>query len=211
MQMAKNEEGEIDLTIGNKQLLSIVFILFVLFGVVFSMGYFVGRASSAGDTTSAAKPADAMPAAGRPEAAGPAAPAQPSAAAPTETAPEQPAVEPGEARVTEAPPVARAPAPAPAPVERPAAKPVEPVKTAVAAAPAAGTTYLQVAAKVRRDQAQMLADVLRGKGFRTVVLPMEDPDLYRTLVGPLNGASEIAKTKADIEAVLGIKPYLKKF
>jgi hypothetical protein len=39
--MAKNEEGEFELVVGNKQLLSIVFLMMVLFGVVFTMGYFV--------------------------------------------------------------------------------------------------------------------------------------------------------------------------
>src|ERR1700690_236851 len=67
--MAKNEDGEFELVVGNKQLLSIVFILMVLFGVVFSMGYFVGRANVGGDAATAAAPGAASQ--GRPDAAGP--------------------------------------------------------------------------------------------------------------------------------------------
>ena len=55
--MPRNEDGEFELVVGNKQLLSIVFILMVVFGVVFSMGYFVGRANST-DTPVPVKPAD---------------------------------------------------------------------------------------------------------------------------------------------------------
>ena len=51
--MPKNEDGEFELVVGNKQLLSIVFILMVLFGVVFSMGYFLGRANTGGEAAAA--------------------------------------------------------------------------------------------------------------------------------------------------------------
>jgi cell division septation protein DedD len=206
--MAKNEESEIDLTIGNKQLLSIVFILFVLFGVVFSMGYFVGRASSGGDPALAPRPGDTATQPARPDAVGPPARPQTAPPAPAETVPEQP-LGPGEAQVAETAPTAQPPAAAaPAPLKPTPLKPVEPLKTA--SAPGPGRTFLQVAAKVKRDQAQMLADVLKDKGFRTLIVPMEDQQLYRTLVGPLEDASEVAKTKADLEA-LGFKTFLKKF
>ena len=41
--MPKNEEGEFELILGNKQLLSVFFIVVVLLGVFFTMGYIVGR------------------------------------------------------------------------------------------------------------------------------------------------------------------------
>src|SRR5882724_11870983 len=43
--MAKNEVGEFELVLGNKQLLSVVFIVVILLGVFFTMGYIVGRNS----------------------------------------------------------------------------------------------------------------------------------------------------------------------
>jgi cell division protein FtsN len=41
--MARNEEGEFELVLGNRQLLSIFFLVVVLLGVFFTMGYIVGR------------------------------------------------------------------------------------------------------------------------------------------------------------------------
>ncbi len=214
----KGEEREIDLTIGfNKQLISIVFIIFVLFGVVFSMGYFVGRATSNGDAQmpAAAKAADAN-AQAKPEAMGPET-AKPPSAAPAETAPEQP-LEPGEGKVTDA--AAAQPAPAaevasapvaapPKPVEQPKPAPPAPLPAAAAGAPAG--TFLQVAA-VKREQALMLQDVLKEKGFQTAIVPVTvgGQELFRTLVGPLKDASDIAKTKAQLESA-GFKPIVKKF
>ncbi len=219
--MARNEEGDIDIAIGNKQLLSIVFILFVLFGVVFSMGYFVGRASS-GDASPPAKPAESASPSGRPDAAGPRAAAPAQTGVPVETAAEEPPLQPGEGRVTEAKPAAAtsdqtpaaAPAPTPAPpaVETPKPAPPPPAKPVEAAAPLPGQVFLQVAA-VKREQAQVMADVLKEKGFRTVMVPIKRSDgqeLWRTLVGPLKDAAEVAKTKAALDSA-GIPYFVKKF
>ena len=41
--MPKNEDGEFELILGNRQLLSVFFIVVVLLGVFFTMGYIVGR------------------------------------------------------------------------------------------------------------------------------------------------------------------------
>src|SRR5260221_4456118 len=41
--MPRNEDGEMELVLGNRQLLSVLFILVVLLGVFFTMGYIVGR------------------------------------------------------------------------------------------------------------------------------------------------------------------------
>src|SRR3954471_23763986 len=46
--MARNDEGEFELVLGNRQLLSGFFIVVVLFAIFFSMGYIVGRHSSPG-------------------------------------------------------------------------------------------------------------------------------------------------------------------
>lgn len=218
--MPKNEDGEFELVVGNKQLLSIVFILMVLFGVVFSMGYFLGRANS-GDGVVAGTPA--TPATqGRPDAAGP----QTAAAPPV---PDR-ALQPGEATVatpdagtgsttvpvsneTQTPPAAPPP-----PQEQP--KPVvAPVKQAVQtqAAPAAdepapGQTFLQVAA-LKKPQAEVLVEALRKKGFHAITVPVtvRGQEVFRALVGPLKSASEIAKTRADIESLGFPKPIVAKY
>ena len=43
--MRKNEDGEFELVLGNRQLLSVFFIVVVLLGVLFAMGYIVGTNS----------------------------------------------------------------------------------------------------------------------------------------------------------------------
>jgi cell division septation protein DedD len=205
---SKSEEREIDLTIGfNKQLISIVFVLFVLFGVVFSMGYFVGRASSSAAEPAqqaAARPADNP--AQKPGAAGPPVQTQSPSGPPAQTATEQP-LEPGEGRVSDASAPAES---ASAPAVEPQSPPAEAPKPAASPAAPVGT-FLQVAA-VKREQAQVVADVLKGKGYHVVLAPVtvNGQELYRTLVGPLRDASEIARTKTELEGS-GFKCFLKKF
>jgi hypothetical protein len=42
----RNEDGEFELLLGNRQLMSVFFIVVILLGVFFAMGYIVGRNSS---------------------------------------------------------------------------------------------------------------------------------------------------------------------
>jgi len=86
--MPKNEDGEFELILGNKQLLSVFFIVVILLGVFFAMGFIVGRNSPAPTTEAAsARRSDAKPVvvdSGQPKAVEP-------LPAPRETAPQQPA------------------------------------------------------------------------------------------------------------------------
>jgi cell division protein FtsN len=210
--MPRNEDGEFELVVGNKQLLSIVFILMVVCGVVFSMGYFVGRANS-GDTPAPAAQQAASQPPGRPQAAG-----AESAAPPTPEATPDASLPPGDAKATmpeEAsstkPVASTTPVAAETPVATP--PPAAPPKKPATPPPAvvkAGQTYLQVAA-VKKPQAEMLVEVLKEKGFRAVTSPLAPGgELYRALVGPLRDASEVARTKADLENA-GFKPIIKRF
>src|SRR5437773_1409325 len=54
--MPRNDEGDFELVLGNRQLLSGFFIVVILFGIFFTMGYIVGRHSSPAplNTTAAA-------------------------------------------------------------------------------------------------------------------------------------------------------------
>ena len=53
--MPKNDEGEFELILGNRQLISVFLIVVVMLGVFFSMGYVVGRNSSPTATTTEAR------------------------------------------------------------------------------------------------------------------------------------------------------------
>jgi hypothetical protein len=86
--MPKNEDGEFELILGNKQLLSVFFIVVILLGVFFAMGFIVGRNSPAPATEAASvRKAEVKPLvvdSGQPKAVEP-------PPAPRETSPQQPA------------------------------------------------------------------------------------------------------------------------
>jgi outer membrane biosynthesis protein TonB len=202
--MARNEEGEFELVVGNRQLLSVLFVLMVLFAVVFTLGYFIGRntAPEAGMTASAAKPATEASSHPKPEPASPATqapvevpPAEGEAAAtPTETVPVggvKPEAPPTEA----AQPLAETQPPNP--------PPAPPAKPARGEVPIPGETYLQVAA-VKRPLAEIIVDVLTKKGFSVMAVPVTpgqpDDAPWRALVGPFKDPAAIAKARADLHA-----------
>lgn len=204
--MPTNEEGEFELVLGNKQLLSVFFIVVVLLGVFFTMGYIVGRNMS--------------PAAGPQVASGrealvvePVSPPPASTPAPVETAPAPPPDKP-----SPMPTKAATPKPEPVRTESPKPEPPkpEPVKTetpkpaSAKVAPSSGGAglYLQVAATKQPD-ASMLVEVLGKKGFRAMTQPVPDSPLFRVLVGPAKDADEMAKMRADLEAI-GFKGFPKR-
>jgi cell division protein FtsN len=221
--MPRNEEGEFELVVGNRQLLTIVFILMVLFGIVFSMGYFVGR-NSVSETASTSGPARSPTA----ESASPAQPGSPPALpdATRETPPVDPGLERGQAKVAPTPikPEPEQPKPPEAPKTTPptAAKPKESAPPArppapepaaaeesPTAQPAPGQTFLQVAA-VRRPEAELMVDVLKRRGFSARVAPVPDKPEFRVLVGPLQDSAALAKTQADLQ-LAGFRSIVRKY
>jgi cell division protein FtsN len=186
--MPKRDNGEFEVLLGNKQLLSIFFVVVILLGVFFTMGYILGRNSAPPPATSSTQAKRSIPApirqAERQERA--------EAFRPTEPAQSQQA--PREAR-EEPKPAARAEPSAP--------------DVPVVAEPAPGQTFLQVVA-VNRPEAEVVADVLKQKGFRSVLAPVPDKPMYRVLVGPLEDADALAKTRSDL-ITAGFKPIVRKY
>jgi hypothetical protein len=177
--LPKNEDGEFELILGNRQLLSVFFIVVILLGVFFTMGYIVGRNSGAVTAEVTPIPSvDARPAAVEAPARAPEPAPVPST--PTETAPQQPAP---------ATPVAdREPEPT---------KP-EPTRTVSGSHPVAGQTYLQLAA-TSEHEADILVDVLRKKKFRAMAAEIDEkPGTFRVLVGPVTDTTA-NKMRADLQ------------
>ncbi len=221
--MARNEDGEYELVLGTPQMLSVVFIIMVLMGVVFSLGYFLGR--SAAPEPSAAAPTP-VPSVAQPrteaveqpatQAAPPAASAEPAEAGQKTAAGTVPVGSSGGA--AESPPQS-AQRPAGTQEQSPAAAaetkpPAEPAAAASAAAPypepAPGLTFLQVAA-LRQQEAELVVDVLKRKGFPARVAPGPSETLFRVLVGPLKDAEEITKTRRALEEVGFRSAYVRKY
>jgi len=210
-------EGEYELVLGNRQLLSAFFIIVILFGVFFTMGYVVGRNSTPGVSASSAgaQRAEAAPV---PTAAQPSA-SQPASAVPKEEAKEsEPAdTKPVETKPVETKPVEAAPVAAPekpavkadAPPRRAAAAKSAPsASTAVTVNPGPGNMYLQVMA-VEQPQAGVVMDTLKQKGFPAVLGQSPNPTLFRVMVGPYADGASLGKAKAQLENA-GFKPLVRK-
>jgi len=227
--MATNEEGEFELVLGSKQLLSVFFIVVVLLGVFFTMGYIVAR-SMAPKTVDVAVGAESDPpvvveppsgpvSEGRPSPAGEV--KQPETPAPEPTRTETPTAEPPKAEPVKpdpppvVPPVKPSPVAVPksAPPEPKPTPPVKPIPAPVKPAPPAPSaaikgTYFQVSA-IEKKEAEMLAEVLRKKGFHATTQAVPDRALVRVLVGPVKDSEEMNKVKAGLVAA-GFQPIPKK-
>ena len=179
--MPRNMDGEFEVLLGNRQLLSVFFIVVILLAVFFTMGYVLGR-SLAPSVVATRAPA-------------------PSPAVAVEKPPSAPV-----AVATPAPEVAP---PAPPPVVEEKPPKAEPPKPAPPSGPASGQVYLQVAATKHPD-AELVAGVLKKKGFTTLIAPGPTEAIFRVLVGPLDGASEIASTRKELETA-GFKPIVRKY
>ena len=191
--MPKNEDGEFELVLANRQLLSVFFIVVILLGVFFTMGYIVGRNSTpAAPEAASTRRADVAPlVVDAPGRVGDAATSAAASAAPASTSPQRP--------VTTEPQRAAAPETARTePVKADSAK-REPVKPVASDQPAAGQAYLQLAA-TSQHEADIMVDVLRQKSFKAMAAEIpEKPGTFRVLVGPVTDASA-NKTRADLQA-----------
>jgi len=208
--MKNNETGEFELVLGNRQLLSGFFIVVLLFGVAFAMGYIVGRNSTPSvklqaetATGSAAAAKDSQP--------------QQTPAAPPAPAPEQPAPQPAadatpaaqQPTETASAPTTQPAAEAPSRVTAPAAPSPAPADTTSSAAPAEATpgSYWQVIATSNRTAAEALQQSLKDKGFPVTLGPGPN-NLVRVLVGPYSDTQSMGRAKTQLEAA-GLHPVRK--
>jgi outer membrane biosynthesis protein TonB len=199
----RNDDGEFELVLGNRQLLSVFFIVVILLGVFFTMGYIVGRNSAplvAEVPKKAERPLTVDP---TPESIS--APSESARSAPPkETAQQLPPETSAEKADTKPPKEETAPEPKsvkvpkenqPKPekgehkVDAKAEPKSEKKESARAAAsseePSAGKSYLQLAATSKRE-ADVMVDVLRQKGFKALAAEMQEkPGTFRVLVGPV--------------------------
>jgi hypothetical protein len=181
----KNEDGEFELILGNRQLMSVFFIVVILLGVFFAMGYIVGRnASPVGAPEVASRHTDTQPSAtDRPSSTRETAP--PEAAKEPDSQPKETAAQQGPA-TKPAPPE---PAPAPAKTSSRAAASDE---------PESGRIYLQLSA-IDHDKAEIMVELLRKKNFSAIAAEIpEKPGVFRVLVGPISDA-DINKTRTDLQ------------
>jgi cell division septation protein DedD len=200
--MKNSETGEYELVVGNGQLLSAFFIVVLLCGVAFGLGYMIGQnsqrskapetAANTAANTSVQTPfqpaaSSAVPA--QPPADQP--PAQPDSSAQSEPAAPQPTTQP--ARETPA-----APGPAPAPVPAPASGKLVPV----AEAPAG--SYWQLGAYTLAEVPQATVQMLKDGGMPVTTVLFPDK-LAHILVGPYRDKRELSNAKEDLTSRFKIK------
>ena len=196
--MPRTDEGEFELILGNRQLISVFLIVVILLGVFFSMGYIVGRNSAPvaieARNTQSSKPIVVEPARTPNK--------DPEQPAPIEPAP-QATPPPAEKKERVKPP----PAAVPAPERKP--QPPEPATSASVDQPPPGR-YWQVVS-TGRHEAEIIAGAIARKGMKSLVAPAPKEGYFRVLVGPLGDASDTAKTRTDLEAAGFKNPVLAKY
>jgi hypothetical protein len=231
--MARNDEGEFELILGNRQLMSVLFILVVLLGVFFTMGYIVGRSNPATEKVAeAAKDQVAMAEKGPPTVVEPGGVVIPPAAVEVlpggKPSPSDPGPSPGpekqEPQKTDAGKLEPAKPEPPKPEQKKqetkkAESPKQPEPPKPTPPPASGAVfaatpppgvYLQVAA-IDRPGASGMAEAYRKQGFNSLVTNSSSPTLFRVIIGPLPTDKAVSDTKQKLEA-LGVKgAILRKF
>ena len=204
-------QGEKELILGNKQLISLFFVVVALCGVCFAMGYIIGRNSS--------KPAVAADAP-QPQAGAPAHSQDPEPPRETgEAAPDTGSASPAAqdaAQVSPSTPVANSPAggssgtPANDQVgTRPGRDVPEPARAAeaetspAAASPApqsGGGSYLQVGA-VSKVDAENLVRTLKEEKLPALMAESPKRGLFRVLVGPYRQTTDLAEAKSRLKTL----------
>lgn len=175
--MAKNDDGEFELILGNRQLLSVFFIVVILLGVFFTMGYIVGRNSAPVGASDVVAHKEAKPVVvDSPSQPAPAPPAE----APREPSSDSAATKPQQSVESDPPKTA-----------------MVKTRTSGAGQPTPGEVYLQLAA-TSQHEAEVEVDVLRKKGFKALSAEIaEKPGTFRVLVGPV---VDLNKARSDLQS-----------
>jgi cell division septation protein DedD len=177
-----------ELVLGNKQLISLFFVVVALCGVFFAMGYMIGRNS--GRTTLAA---DGSGSAAGTLAASPGNSQRQQPEPPRETAASTP--DPATPTISDKPDATSfdtKPA-------RDTAAP-QPYDSKAVSTPEVGASYLQVTALPRAD-ADGVVKTLRDQSFPTILATSSKDGLFRVLVGPYHQTSELADAKSRLKTI----------
>jgi hypothetical protein len=178
----KNEDGEVELVLGNGQLLGVFFIVVILLALFFGMGYIMGRNSGPATNVEVAtvhKPEV------KPLIVDSPVPKDAAPASDTSPAPPPPGKEPSPLKAENQPPPERPKAPSP----NEKIIPVEEEPTGV---------YLQIAA-ISRQEGELEVEVLHKKNFKAILSEVpEKPGTFRVLVGPI-GDGGVNKAREDLQ------------
>jgi cell division septation protein DedD len=216
-----------DFVLESRHLVGLFMLLVVIFGVVFTLGYLLGRSQyDAGLRAAIGKPPDAdLPAAapapkskGKPQSQEAAPPQKNSDwdfyhSAEPKTVEDH--LQPAKKTVAAAPPAAPLARQSSAASGKPAAAPPKPASPPKNSAPAGtplvanGAVMLQVAAVLRESDAMALAQALQQKRFPAYVITPSADKYYRVQVGPYADTQSASNARHDLEAD-GFKSIVKR-
>ena len=187
--MKKNEDGEVELVLGNGQLLGVFFIVVILLALFFGMGYIMGRNSGPATSVDVAT-------VHKPEIK----PLVVDSPVPKTDASQEPPT--SSADTSKLPPAAAQKEPEPAKSEKKSAseiaKATPPPSKSVPIEDSPSGVFLQIAA-VGREDAELEVEVLRKKNFKAVLMEVpEKPGTFRVLVGPV-GDGGVNKAREDLQ------------
>ncbi|MBZ5699598.1 MAG: SPOR domain-containing protein [Acidobacteriia bacterium] len=204
-----------DFVLESRHLVGLFLLLVVIFGVVFTLGYLLGRSQYDSRLRAAV---GKLPEAGPPTAGSPPkskGKAESEEAAPSQTGSDWDFYHSAEPKTTEdhlQPPKKTVVAAQPAASKHAPAKSTTPAKSSPplnAPLIAKGAIMLQVAAVQRESDALALAQALQQKKFPAFVITPGTDKYYRVQVGPYADAQSAATARRDLEAK-GFKSIIKR-
>jgi cell division septation protein DedD len=212
---SREKKGGGDFVLESRHLVGLFLLLVVIFGVVFTLGYLLGRSQYDSKLRAAAgKPPEAVPptAESPPKSKGK---AESEGVAPSQTGSDWDFYHSAEAKRTEdhlQPPKKTVVAPRPATSKPAPVKSTTPVKSSPplnAPLIAKGAIMLQVAAVQHESDALALAQALQHKKFPAFVVTSGVDKYYRVQVGPYADARSAATARRNLEAI-GFKSIIKR-
>ena len=217
---SKQKKNGGDFVLESRHLIGLFMLLVVIFGVVFTLGYLLGRSqydtrlrTEVGKTADVDTPAPAPPPA--PKTKGK---SDSGNTAPSQTGSDWDFYHSAEPKTTEdhlQPPKKASPAAQPAPTPKPLAAPAKAAKLDRSTSPVdaplipKGSIMLQVAAVVSQGDALALAQALQQKKFPAFVITPGADKYYRVQVGPYADSKSAANARQDLEAK-GFKSIVKR-
>ena len=188
--MVKRQNGGREMVLEGRHVLAVFFVIVVLSAVFFTLGYVLGRMQGEMRTAGTAGRR-----ATQPQPATKSAPAEAGASAPAGASPADLSFY--QAVEKKGVDTELATKPATPPAASPAAKKAEAPGGVPAHTPGIA---LQVAALLRREDAESMAEVLRHKKYPVIVVPPSSDQFYRVQVGPFaseQAASQMRKRLED--------------
>lgn len=216
--MASGNRRGRDWVLGGRQLVGVFVLLVVLFGMVFTLGYLLGRNQYDAQLRAAASSIPGKPdsvgdppgKSGRAPAASSAAKAEKPAAPPSDWAFYRSAEPAKPAEPMPEPPKSLAPSPALTPAAGKSASRVDSARSNMKSLSPPlvprGAVVLQVAAMARQSDAVALAQALQQKKFPVFVLPPGASRYYRVRIGPYMDAqsADLARQKLESQGFKAI-------